>query len=218
VRDRNKGVEIAYQLRYLIPETEMRSEEDFTFKELYYSMNRLLQTQLIRPEDHGSLEGSGISLIVGVSTGSIRRGIRWRGGWLSLVEDYSRRKLTVSLDKLTALAGVAKVVAEETHDNYYAGLWGRHILEDLCWRTYPQEEMLIPGEELLRKGASLGLVSKPAEYRAPSWSWASIDGPVRFEPLSFPTLTASAISCTTVPTGLDKYGRVASGKLELAVS
>jgi len=181
-------------------------------------MNQLLQTQRIRHADHGIPEGSGLSLVIGRSAHSMQRGIRWRGGWLSLVEDYSRRKLTVGLDKLTALAGVARAIAEDTHDEYYAGIWKHHIFEDLYWRTYPQEEMHIPGKELLRKGAWIGQVSRAVEYRAPTWSWASIDGPVRFEPLSYSTLTAHVRHCTTEPAGLDKYGRVSSGRIELGVS
>lgn len=67
-------------------------------------------------------------------------GIRWHGGWLSLVENYSKRRLSYAEDKLTAIAGVARMITEETGDLYFAGLWARRFIEDLHWRVYNQEE------------------------------------------------------------------------------
>lgn len=197
----------------------MVSEEGFIFKELSYSTGRLLATQRIPFDRHGLAQSEGISFIIGRNLGSIHRGIRWRGGWLSLVEDYMMRKLSVSQDKLTALAGIASVIAKETGDRYYAGLWAFHIVEDLYWRTYPQEELEIPdGKEYVRHGRIIGSVSRPAEYRAPTWSWASIDGPIRYEPLSFSNLVCNILACETTAAGSDIYGRVSAGKIEIAVS
>jgi hypothetical protein len=56
------------------------------------------------------------------------------------VENYTRRQLSFSGDKLSAAAGVARMVAEETGDLFLAGLWARHIYVDLCWRVYIREE------------------------------------------------------------------------------
>jgi hypothetical protein len=65
---------------------------------------------------------------------------RWNGGWLTIVEQYSRRKLTYSVDKLPALSRLTSYISSQTDDEYYAGLWRDHILEDLHWRVYSQEE------------------------------------------------------------------------------
>jgi len=46
---------------------------------------------------------------------------------------------------------------------YYAGIWGGDLLSGLCWHA-----------RLGTKG------SKYREYIAPSWSWASQDGPVEY--------------------------------------
>jgi hypothetical protein len=164
-------------------------------------------------EDQHGIGNKGLSFAV--DTDSVLLGVRWRGGWLSLVQDYSRRKLTVSTDKLSALAGLARVIADRTRDRYYAGLWATHFYEDLFWRVYVQEETFDDGVPL--KGKVTGEASRPAEYRAPSWSWASIDAPVRFIPLVYKDLMAQVTKCETTPSGNDIYGRLKGGRLVIEV-
>jgi hypothetical protein len=81
--------------------------------------------------------------------------------WHRLVEEYSERHLSDPLDKLVALEGLVERFAATSNDTCVAGLWRRHLLDDLMWRPYPG-----------------GSYSRPPVYRAPSWLWASIDGPV----------------------------------------
>lgn len=83
--------------------------------------------------------------------------------WHRLVEEYSGRRLTDPFDKLVALDGLVKRFAATSDDVYVAGLWKRHLLDDLLWRPYP--------------GSSH---ARCPVYRSPSWSWASMDGPVWF--------------------------------------
>lgn len=83
------------------------------------------------------------------------------GLWHRLVEEYSERHLSDPMDKLVALKAFVERFAATSNDTCISGLWRRHLLEDLMWRPYPG-----------------GSYSHPPEYRAPSWSWASIDGPV----------------------------------------
>lgn len=202
---------------YFECESCLKSEDGATFGDIYFGMKRLLDTQCIPYNQHGLSQSAGISFIVGQDAGGQYPGARWQGGWLSLIENYSMRNLTVSRDKLTALAGVARAAAEETRDRYYAGLWGKHFMEDLFWRMYPQEEIedRRDAKNTPIKGKVLGTVRRPAEYRAPSWSWASLDGPVKHIPLSYSKLVSSIIRCTTIPAGKDPYGRVSGGKLDI---
>ncbi|KAH8598575.1 heterokaryon incompatibility protein-domain-containing protein, partial [Bisporella sp. PMI_857] len=153
----------------------------------------LIQTQLLPFEQHGVGENSA-SFIEGHLP--VDKTKRWDGGWLGMVQNYSLRKLTVDQDKLPALSGLARMLAEETGDRYFAGLWASHLPEDLFWR-----------------GKALGEVTKPKQYRAPSWSWASLDAPIRFLPLTYKNLVASVVSCSTTPTHTDEYGRVKAGRL-----
>ncbi|KAK6953153.1 hypothetical protein Daesc_005453 [Daldinia eschscholtzii] len=202
---------------YFECETCIQSEDGFRFSDIYFGMKRLLDTQCISHQQHGLSQASGISFIVGQEAGGKYPGIRWQGGWLSLIENYTMRNLTVHRDKLTALAGVARSIAEETQDRYFAGLWQRHFMEDLCWRMYPYEEIEDRRDAKITPltGKCLGSVRRPPEYRAPSWSWASLDGPVKYIPLSFKSLVSRILNCQTVPAGKDPYGRVSSGKLDI---
>ncbi|KAH7366605.1 heterokaryon incompatibility protein-domain-containing protein [Pyrenochaeta sp. MPI-SDFR-AT-0127] len=188
----------------------MQSEDGFSFDNTLFSLDLLMQRQMIRFQDHGVGEESA-SFIPG--THSPSKGGRWDGGWLSLIQDYSQRKLTVSDDKLPALSGLVRILANAKGDRYFAGLWAKHLPEDLFWRIYPQEESFEATVPI--KGRVLGDVKKPEKYRAPSWSWAYLDAPVRFLPLTYKSLVCRVINCSTTPSGADEYGRVKAGKLVL---
>lgn len=79
------------------------------------------------------------------------------------MEHYSRCQLTKASDKLVALSGIARHVQAELQDTYVAGLWKSNFVESLAWRTQAE----------IRN-------SRPKIYRAPSWSWAAVDGPICF--------------------------------------
>ncbi|KAI1814779.1 HET-domain-containing protein [Poronia punctata] len=212
-------VHYASDQMYFECETQLVSEDGFRFPDIFSSMKQLLATQRIPPQEHGLTKASGVSYIPGQYPVGPVPGRRWQGGWLSMIENYSRQKLTVDQDKLSAVAGLARVIAEETSDVYIAGLWARHLMEDLYWRVYAQEETFEEGDKGLKKrpvkGKVVGTVTRPKKYRAPSWSWASIDAPVKFIPLTYNHLVAHVEDFHTQPAGSDEYGRVSDGKLDL---
>lgn len=61
-----------------------------------------------------------------------------------------------------ALSGLAKEIQPLIQADYLAGKWRRHLITQLPW------EDIVP----------LGRLEKVVPYRAPSWSWASDDGPM----------------------------------------
>jgi hypothetical protein len=79
--------------------------------------------------------------------------------WTNLVNKYSSCDLTYSSDKLPAIAGVAKRFQQITNDKYLAGMWRSHLFDMMRWVVRDPRLRLY-------------------EYRAPSWSWASVDGPI----------------------------------------
>jgi hypothetical protein len=81
--------------------------------------------------------------------------------WHSLVQEYSRLWLTVEDDRLPALSGIAK----SNPSKYLAGIWEEHLPQDLYWRPAPSED---------------ASVRRPLQYRAPTISWASVEGPVDY--------------------------------------
>ena len=83
--------------------------------------------------------------------------------WTGTVMRYCRRQLTKDFDKLLAIQSVAAEMSLRIADTYipFAGMWKENLHFDLLWRA-------------------LRGLSKPEKYRAPSWSWASIDGPINW--------------------------------------
>jgi hypothetical protein len=79
--------------------------------------------------------------------------------WNKVLYTYTGSKLSFPKDKLIALAGVASRMQKAMEGDYLAGLWRPYFTSDLLWRTKNC------GEHSVR--------AHP--YRAPSWSWASVD-------------------------------------------
>lgn len=97
------------------------------------------------------------------------------GCWLRLVTTYSLRSVTLQVDKLNALAGIAaRCYAPLLGPGYFAGMWEYGLLRQLVWETTDFHESL-PG--LAYDGVT---VTRPlldsGLSRAPSWSWASVEG------------------------------------------
>jgi len=100
--------------------------------------------------------------------GKVRRWTQWR----SIVEHYSRASLTKEKDKLFAMAGLASNYHSSTGSTYLAGLWQEGIEKQLLWSS-------VHGlKSRSRQQPESSGNTRPSEYRAPSWSWASINGPI----------------------------------------
>jgi hypothetical protein len=78
--------------------------------------------------------------------------------WCHLVYDYSNLDLTMPVDKLVAISGVAKSIQSRTGSRYCAGIWHRCLPDALLWYVVERQK------------------PRPTIYRAPTWSWASVDG------------------------------------------
>jgi hypothetical protein len=85
--------------------------------------------------------------------------------WKNVVEVYSRTLLTQDYDKLIALGGIAKMMSGMVQDDYIAGLWRKYLESQLLWRV----------DLVRKKGIFLFDSKRPSSYRAPTFSWASVD-------------------------------------------
>ncbi|EMD93600.1 hypothetical protein COCC4DRAFT_191399 [Bipolaris maydis ATCC 48331] len=102
-----------------------------------------------------------------------------RDHWFKLVEDYSSRNLTKETDKLPALEGLAsKFLAEQNPGKCIFGIWSNHLPSALLWRTFPPYNN---NRDQPVSQFTAFLPRRPQVYRAPSWSWASIDGEISYE-------------------------------------
>jgi Heterokaryon incompatibility protein (HET) len=128
--------------------------------------------------------------------------------WSRIVGSYSRCSLTESADKLAALSGLASQLQQITKDDYYAGLWGKDLAGQLLWHV-------------IGCAQADGSDSKRASsYRAPTWSWASIDGLVKthdvpFDIDSFSKPLFDVVDIQTVPLANDITGQIARAHLIL---
>jgi hypothetical protein len=84
--------------------------------------------------------------------------------WEEIVEDYSGRALSKNADKLPAIAGLARVAQIATGDTYVAGVWHQNASRGLLWLHNRNKQ------EYARR----------EYFQAPTWSWASVEGPIRF--------------------------------------
>ncbi|KAI9688006.1 MAG: hypothetical protein M1820_010332 [Bogoriella megaspora] len=128
--------------------------------------------------------------------------------WRRIVREYSTRSLTYQEDRFPALSGLAsgfaRVLANKGHaqDEYLAGLWKNDFAYQLCWlpaikaeidawqrnNTYADPMPSVPQDtkELFnmldaesRRPANWNK-RRPDTYVAPTWSWASISGPLAY--------------------------------------
>ncbi|ROW08418.1 hypothetical protein VMCG_03299 [Cytospora schulzeri] len=128
--------------------------------------------------------------------------------WHRVVEQYTLGETSLSSDKLVALAAVAQTYSQSAggeYGTYLAGLWRGMMPRALMWHV--------------QKGRSRGRPeSEGRGYRAPSWSWASVDGPVSFfgDGPSKPFRVVRAE--TTLAVGSIPFGVVVDGSLVLDVN
>jgi hypothetical protein len=115
--------------------------------------------------------------------------------WYALLWAYGPRKLTNASDKLPALSGLAQIFSQKLNDEYVAGLWRNSLIEGMFWQ-----------------GLSCTRVS---EYRAPSWSWASMDG-IPGSGFIFPWKPlAEILDASVILKGTNPFGEITSGTIKL---
>ncbi|MBE3043726.1 HET domain-containing protein [Candidatus Bathyarchaeota archaeon] len=119
--------------------------------------------------------------------------------WLSLVSDYSMLNMTFERDVLPALSGLAKVFGRLLETQYRAGIWEGFILPGLLWH---------PADGSKKKWGS-----RPREWRAPSWSWASANMAVSFPSVGELSNPCKILSVECPLRGSDATGEVVGGEM-----
>jgi hypothetical protein len=128
--------------------------------------------------------------------------------WRDILERYTKRKLTLSTDRLPAISGVATRFSRILADEYCAGLWKSALTTELLWEVVDKEN----------------LASRPAQYQGPSWSWAAVNSSITFlslEPSNSVDDHFSVVGVNIQPVKSDldkfaaKFGAVESGRLVL---
>jgi Heterokaryon incompatibility protein (HET) len=92
--------------------------------------------------------------------------------WQYIVAKYTEAELTQPSDKLIALSGIADILRKAYKDEYLAGIWRSHLPAALLWHRITDYNFRAAFSELFSKQRQMA--------RAPSWSWASLEGIILF--------------------------------------
>lgn len=96
--------------------------------------------------------------------------------WNRVVEMYCKTELSFGKDKLPALSGIANRMSESISCEYVAGLWDWNLPSQLLWKVEPVLQRTSNGVRFIHSGKrAREHKSGKMIYRAPSFSWASID-------------------------------------------
>ncbi|KAK4119783.1 HET-domain-containing protein [Parathielavia appendiculata] len=89
--------------------------------------------------------------------------------WMNLVEEYTQRDITRPADRLPAMAATMRRIAKARGWSPLYGMWASAPIDSLGWHA---KEWDGPGFRHLCR-------VHPGFY-APTWSWASVEGPVSY--------------------------------------
>jgi hypothetical protein len=99
--------------------------------------------------------------------------------WSRFVKRYSACGLSHESDKLVALCGIVEEIEKVVGDECVAGHWKQQLPSSLCWVVFPQipvpfsEQLPLPHRNKAPPGRR-----RSQEWRAPTWSWASMNSGV----------------------------------------
>ena len=122
--------------------------------------------------------------------------------WGGIVRKYSQCDLTYESDKLIAISGLAQRACRQLgleSKDYLAGLWKAYLPGELLWQTNRGE----------------GNRGKVAD-RAPSWSWASVNGAIT---CASPVPNHARVHARVLEANVfqlsDSFGQVSGGQIRL---
>ncbi|KAF4441184.1 HET-domain-containing protein [Fusarium austroafricanum] len=92
----------------------------------------------------------------------------------TIIRDYTRLSLSYERDRLPALSAIASQIHAKTGGRCVAGIWENQVLDGLLWRCL--------GRAGFNKDSKwqifLPMAMQHGQCKAPSWSWASVEGPI----------------------------------------
>jgi hypothetical protein len=149
--------------------------------------------------------------------------------WYLLVDYYSETDLTYpSKDKLAAIAAIAGRFGRILPGNYCAGLFEVDLPLGLLWEQCYLRSTAGAHWKMIERSLEITFDSdRSVECRAPTWSWASVDGRTGFwAPIDAHRGYLSQASCHTLATLHEAsvelkdpgnpYGQVVSGELVIS--
>ncbi|KAK0702794.1 heterokaryon incompatibility protein-domain-containing protein [Lasiosphaeris hirsuta] len=121
--------------------------------------------------------------------------------WSLVVSHYTKCAITKVDDRLSAVSGLAREIERVHGGEYLAGLWRDSLVQGLLWEV----------------ADDCPTAHRGGEYRAPSWSWASLEGQVTIPILNqggeYVICTIREVSIQ--PQSDDSYGNAKSGRIRI---
>jgi hypothetical protein len=128
------------------------------------------------------------------------------GVWFRLIEEYTSRDMSFQSDKLPALSGVISALQKLICDTCLAGIWKSWFLQGLLWRLQdPDWDTYVFFPKKAQRAES---------WRAPSWSFASVEGVVLYTLLENDLgreIIAELLDCDVTPIGKNPLGELKTG-------
>ncbi|KAH8628492.1 hypothetical protein IG631_15749 [Alternaria alternata] len=177
--------------------TSLKSENDITPESERYSQLSLLRVSLnnLQWQEPGVESIQDIALYNTIDNTNVRKIREVYTMWNVFLTFYTSCKITKESDVLVALVGVADEVGHAVSDKLVAGLWEARFIQELCWSS------------------DGGYNSRPSVWRAPTWSWASVSGPIISSSLKdftklYNMAAVVGLSVLTKPSGEVEQGSV----------
>ncbi|KAJ9608426.1 hypothetical protein H2200_007414 [Cladophialophora chaetospira] len=130
--------------------------------------------------------------------------------WSRTIERYMECDLTFGNDKLVAISGIAQKVAQTTGERYLCGHWDNPLLaQSLLW--------YVPSRRQANSKPSVRPSAKgTSSYRAPSWSWASVDAQMTWNwPADYGESLIKIIDTVVEETGVRHFGAISAASMKL---
>lgn len=120
--------------------------------------------------------------------------------WTSVLKAYTKCQLTFTSDKLVAISGVARYLQPFFPGcNYIMGVWTYRVERQSMWYLRPTFLSKVQVFDTLNElGPATPFTSLPSviasiPYRAPSFSWACVDGPTFSHNLNYEKTAVDAV-------------------------
>jgi hypothetical protein len=145
-----------------------RRTVDFSSRQIYWTCRTSRYAEDGQVDGDGAIEASAVLssvAVFGLSRGApedqmdMMRGMFF-SSWIHLIREYTALQLKFESDRLPALAGIAGVLGQSVPGRYLSGIWEASLPGGLLW------------EPLARPAR------RSTQACLPSWSWASVVGPI----------------------------------------
>jgi hypothetical protein len=139
----------------------------FAKNQVFWECREMLAGEGGPLHDHFSRRLMNVLLDLSLDQNNILKKAAVYSAWRRLVQEVSEAALTYESDRLFTILGISRHIQRETQSEYLYGTWADDLVLELFWRVQPRNR-------------SIFSCKLPTVPRAPSWCWASLEGPIRF--------------------------------------